>query len=119
MLQTKPQMVVWAAYHLPILLIGIFVYEEVYFETHTHSDWHPIYNELLNYKWVQFEWLWNNTLDSIRTIKCWMTQGYRINNDECEFERDDPYNQDYFGEANKSNSKAVGVVSDWYINEIE
>lgn len=113
--------VIWAAYHVPILVLGMLVNDEVFIENDIGwNQWDPLWNEMLNYKWIQFEYLWDDTLDSMRTIKCWMTQGHRMDNTQCEFERDDPLNQFLFPKVEKTNSNRGGSApySDWYIGEV-
>ena len=114
--------VIWSTYIVPVLFAGLFAYDEVFIEN-DWNKWDPNKNEILNYKYIQFEWLWSDTLDSIRIIKCWMTQGFRMNNDKCEYERDDIINQQLFGEIRekpyKANSKSTSKYSQWYIDEIK
>ena len=83
------------------------------------NQWNPISNEMINYKWIQFEYLWGNTLDSIRLIRCWMSQGIRIDNEHCEFGRNDMLNMESFSEINKSASWGGSTAfSEWYANQI-
>ena len=80
----------------------------------------PISNEMVNYKWTQFEWLWGDTLDSMRMIRCWMSEGLRIQNEHCEIQRDDPLNIEMFQNINKSASYGDSnhLFSDRFIVEI-
>ena len=104
----KGTKVVWSTYYLPALLIGLFVNDEIYKN-----------NLSFNYKWIQFEWLWSDTLDSMRTIKCWMTHGYRINNNKCEFQKYDIINKKLFNHITKTHSfGSKAPFTDYYINEI-
>ena len=114
---TKYAKLIWSTYYVPILFIGLYVNDEVFVGDNV-DEWDPMQNEILNYRYIQFEWLWHDTLDSIRTLKCWMTQGYRLDNNKCEYERDHPLNQQYFGEVRKANSRGKGELSDWYKDQI-
>ena len=112
---------IWATYHVPVLVIGMMVNDEVAIEHGMGWDqWDPLSNELLNYRWIQFEWLWGDTLDSMRMIRCWMTEGLRIDNSRCEIERDDPLNIEMFPNINKTNSKVgSSTFSKWYSGKIK
>ena len=111
--------VIWATYYIPILFIGLFVNDEV-FINNKWNKWDPINNEILNYKYIQFEWLWNDTLDSMRLLKCWITQGFRINNNKCEFKRNDEINKYLFSNINKTNTRNKKGVkwSKWYGEQV-
>ena len=109
---------IWATYYVPILFVGLFVNDEVFIGDNNIDEWDPMKNEILNYRYIQFEWLWHDTLDSIRTLKCWMTQGWRLGNDKCEYERDDVLNEEWFRIINKSSSKGRGKLPEWYKDEI-
>merc|ERR1712087_884822 len=65
---------IWSPFHYPILVIGMLVYDEVFIENAKTGmgwdQWDPLRNEIVNYRWTQFEWLWGNTLDSMRLIRC-------------------------------------------------
>eukprot|EP01084_Bolivina_argentea_P018092 33725_1 len=109
---------IWATYYVPILFIGLFVNDEV-FIGNKWNEWDPKNNEILNYKYIQFEWMWGNTLDSMRMLKCWITQGFRINNNQCEFQRDDVINKYLFNNLKKTNSRGKARFSDSYITGIK
>ena len=111
---------IWSPFHYPVLLIGMLVNDEVFIDRGMGwNQWDPISNEMLNYKWTQFEWLWGNTLDSMRMIRCWMSEGLRIDNDQCEFRRNDTFNVHKFTESAVMKSKGGATpFSDWYANEI-
>ena len=97
----KGSKVVWATYYLPVLLIGMFANNEVH--------------QTSNYKWIQFEWLWHYPLDSMRTIKCWITGDDK----ECGIKRDYPQNIELFSIVNRTNHKATAAFTDYYIQEIK
>ena len=111
---------IWSPFHFPILMIGMLVNDEVFIENGMGwNQWNPMENEMVNYKWIQFEYLHGNTLDSMRLIRCWMSQGMRIDNEHCEFQRDDPFNIKAFNKTTSSKSKGGDVVfSEWYVNAI-
>ena len=118
MKKSKIAKTIWSSYIVPILFIGIFVNDQV-FINNKWNEWDPISNEIiLNYKYIQFEWLWNNTLDSMRLLKCWITKGFRINNNKCEYKRNDKENKKLFYQIKKTNSKAKIGYSSWYKQEI-
>ena len=111
---------IWSPFHFPILMIGMLVNDEVFIENGMGwNQWNPMENEMVNYKWIQFEYLHGNTLDSMRLIRCWMSQGMRIDNEHCEFQRDDPFNIKAFNKTTSSKSKGGDVAfSEWYVNAI-
>lgn len=111
--------VIWATYHVPVLVIGMLANDEVFIEW---DRWDPLEREMLNYRWMQFEFLWGDTLDSFRLIRCWMSQGLRIDNEHCEIQRDDPSNIAMFGEREKGKSKHSSTTlpfSDWFAEQIK
>lgn len=112
---------VWSPFHYPILLIGMLVNDEVFIDRGVGwNEWDPMSNEMLNYRMMQFEYIWGNTLDSMRFIRCWMSQGLRIDNDHCEFRRNDTFNIDKFTGSLHMKSKGGSTpFSDWYANEIK
>ena len=111
---------VWSSFQFPILMIGMLVNDEVFIENGMGwNQWNPMENEMVNYKWIQFEYLHGNTLDSMRLIRCWMSQGMRIDNQHCEFERYDPFNVLKFWKINTIKSKGDEIpFSEWYSDEI-
>jgi len=111
---------IWSPFHFPILMMGMLVNDEVFIENGMGwNEWSPMENEMVNYKWIQFEYLHRNTLDSVRTIRCWMSQGLRIDNTHCEFERDEFLNDWMFSNVRIRKSKGGGIpFSDWYSQEI-
>merc|ERR1712079_791681 len=113
--------IIWSSYHVPVMIIGMMVNDEVFIERGIGwNQWDPILNEMVNYKWIQFEWLWGDTLDSMRMIRCWMSEGLRIQSEHCEFQRDDPSNIERFQNINKSASYGDSnhLFSDRFIVEI-
>ena len=119
--QQKISKVIWATFHVPILVMGMLVNDEVFIEERAGwTEWDPMGNEMVNWRVVQFEWLWDDTLDSMRLLRCWMTQGHRRDDGRCELERDDPLNQFLFPIVNKTNANRGGSApfTEWYIEEI-
>jgi len=116
----KGSKMIWSSYHVPVMVIGMMVNDEVFIERGMGwNQWDPISNEMVNYKWTQFEWLWGDTLDSMRMIRCWMSEGLRIQNEHCEIQRDDPLNIEMFPVINKTNSKVgSSTFSNWYSQKI-
>jgi len=64
--------------------VAMMVNDEVFIERGMGwNQWDPISNEMVNYKWTQFEWLWGDTLDSIRVLILWLTGYWRIDLNYC------------------------------------
>eukprot|EP01083_Nonionella_stella_P088121 245401_1 len=84
----REDLFMWAPFTFPVFLISLFSHDEVLNNT-VWYDWTPIQS----YRVVQFEWLYADIPNAMKTIKCWVME---LNTIECDTHLPDAQNRDIF-----------------------
>ena len=95
----EPDAMLFSALIFPTFLFWIHAFDEIYGQ-----------NEWNNLRFVQFEWLYSNQMESFNIIHCWIKYGHY----DCKHRKDVT-----FSKVLKKEAKAYGVYTDYFKHEVQ